>query len=122
MKGQTAKRGTLGKKLNLKGSNFKNARGLEVAMVHELLSEMASGEMSLAEMTAECNKVKRLRDLQQSFVDQTGSVSWEEATSKYPAYTTSEALDEFLCMPFSVKNPCPRYCCSVDSLLPARVD
>ena len=35
-------------------------------------------------MTAECVKVKRLRDLQDAFVVQTGSESWEEAKQKYP--------------------------------------
>lgn len=60
IKGQTAKRGSLGKKLDLKGSNFKHARGLNVTVVHELLCEVAANEKSVAEMTAECIKVKRL--------------------------------------------------------------
>ena len=77
--------------------------------VHELLCEMASGETSISEMTGECIKVKRLRDLQHSFMDHTGSSSWDEARSLYPAHTTSEALDEFLCAPFSTTNPTPRY-------------
>ena len=108
IKGQTVKRGTLGRKLDLKGSNFKHARGLDTALFHQLLSEVASTEKSVAEMTAECVKVKRLRDVQQSFMLQTGSSSWEEATSKYPSHTTPEALDEFLCVACSPKSPTPR--------------
>ena len=108
IKGQSAKRGTLGKKIDLKGSNFKHARGLDMTLVHQLLCEVASQEKSIAEMTAECVKVKRLRDLQQSFMLQTGSSSWEEATSKYPAHTTPEALDEFACISFPSKSPTPR--------------
>lgn len=108
IKGQTAKRGTLGKKLDLKGSNFKQARGVEVTILHELLCEVASQEKTISELTAECVKVKRLRDLQHAFVVQTGSESWEEAKQKCPSHTTPEALDEFLCVSFNPKAPTPR--------------
>ena len=108
IKGQAAKRGTLGKKLDLKGSNFKHARGVDAMILHELLCEVASQEKTISEMTAECVKVKRLRDLQHTFVVQTGSESWEEAKQKYPTHTTPEALDEFLCVSFNPKTPTPR--------------
>ena len=109
IKGQVAKRGTLGKKLDLKGSNFKHARGIDVTTLHQLLGEVARQEKSITEMAAECVKVKRLRDLHHSFMLQMGSSSWEEATTKYPGHTTPEALDEFLCVPFSPKSPTLRY-------------
>ena len=108
IKGQAAKRGTLGKKLDLKGSNFKHARGVDAMILHELLCEVASQEKTISEMTAECVKVKRLRDLQHTFVVQTGSESWEEAKQKYPTHTTPEALDELLCVSFNPKTPTPR--------------
>lgn len=108
IKGQVVKRGTLGRKQDLKGSNFKQARGLDVAVIHQLLGEVVSKEKSIAEMVAECVKVKRLRDVQHTFVIQTGSSSWEEASQKYPTYTTPEAFDEFLGVTFSPKTPTPR--------------
>ena len=108
IKGQTTKQGTLGKKLDLKGSNFKQARGVDVIILHELLCEVASKEKTISELTAECVKVKRLRDLQHAFVVQTGSQSWEEAKQKCPSHTTPEALDEFLCVSFNPKAPTPR--------------
>jgi len=110
LKGQSAKRGTLGRKLDLKGSNFKHVRGLDTPTIHQLLCEVVSEEKSIPEMTAECIKIKRMCDVQQSFILQTGSSSWEEATLKYPAHTTPdlEALDEFLCVAFQPKSPAPR--------------
>ena len=108
IKGQTAKRGTLGKKLDLKGSSFKQARGVDVMVLHELLCEVASKEKTILELTAKCVKVKWLRDLQHAFVVQTGSESREEAKQKYPSHATSEALDEFLCVSFNPKTPTPR--------------
>ena len=75
---------------------------------HQILSEVVSLEKSIAEMAAECIKVKRLRDLQKSFIIQTGSSSWEDAKAEYPTHTTPEALDEFLCVAFSPKTPPPR--------------
>ena len=108
IKGQTTKRGTLGKKLDLKSSNFKQARGVDVIILHELLCEVASKEKTISELMAECVKVKRLRDLQHAFVVQTGSESWEEAKQKYPSHATPEALDEFLCVSFNPKTPTPR--------------
>ena len=95
VKGQVAKRGSLGKKLDLKGSNFK-LRGLDMEVVTELLTEVAKDKISITEMGAECLKIKRLRDIQRAFVKETGVKSWEEAESKFPEFTTAEAFDEFL--------------------------
>jgi len=108
LKGQSAKRGTLGRKLDLKGSNFKHVQGLDTPTIHQLLCEVVSEEKSIPEMTAECIRIKRMRDVQQSFILQTGSSSWEAATLKYPAHTTPEVLDEFLCIAFQPKSPAPR--------------
>ena len=77
-------------------------------ILHELLCEVASKEKMISELTAECVKVKRLRDLQHAFVVQTGSESWEEAKQKCPSHTTPEALDEFLCVSCNPKAPTPR--------------
>ena len=109
VKGQVAKRGSLGKKLDLKGSNFKHMRGLDVEVVMELLTEVAEDEIGITEMGAECLKIKRLRDIQGAFVKETGVESWEEAQSKFPDFTTSEAFDEFLHPSISNKSLTPRF-------------
>ena len=108
IKGQSAKRGTMGRMLDLKGSNFKHVRGLDTPTIYQLLCEVVAQDKSISEMTTECIKIKRMRDVQQSFIIQTGSSSWEEATMNYPAHTTPEALDEFLCVAFQPKSPAPR--------------
>ena len=46
---------------------------------NQILSEVLSLEKSIAEMSAECIKVKRRRDLQKSFIIQMGSSSREDA-------------------------------------------
>ena len=50
IKGQTAKQGTLGKKLDLKGSDFKQARGVDVMVLQELLCEVASKGKNISEL------------------------------------------------------------------------
>jgi len=50
-------------------------------------------ELSIQEMATECKEIKRL--IQDEFVRQTGSSSWEEAEHKFPAFATTEAFDEF---------------------------
>jgi len=84
-------------------SNFKPMRGLNAKMAEELLESVVDMELSIQEMATECKEIKRLRDIQDEFVRQTGSSSWEEAEHKFPAFATTEAFDEFKRCPFSVK-------------------
>ena len=67
-----------GLKLDLKESNATSSM-CEVWM-HHVKFKVMSKDKSIPEMTAECIKVKQVHDLQQSFILQTGSSSWEEAT------------------------------------------
>lgn len=60
VKGQAAKRGSIGRKLDLEESNFKHMRGLDVDMMTELMTEAADGKTSITEMGAECLKIKCL--------------------------------------------------------------
>ena len=83
-------------------SNFKPMRGLNVKMAEELLESVVDMGLSIQEMATECKEIKRLRDIQDEFVRQTGS-SWEEAEHKFPAFATTEAFEEFKRCPFSVK-------------------
>ena len=73
-------------------SNFKPMRGLNVKMAEELLESVVDMELSIQEMATECKEIKRLRDIQDEFVRQTGSSSWEEAEHKFPAFATTEVL------------------------------
>ena len=72
-------------------SNFKPMR-LNVKMAEELLERVVYMELSIQEMATECKEIKRLRDIQDEFVRQTGSSSWEEAEHKFPAFATTEVL------------------------------
>ena len=96
LKGQSAKRGSLGKKLDLKGSNFKSLRGLETAVIQHLLTRVKSKEISISEMMKEAKKIKELKEVQKSFMESTGVSTWQEAQELYPTFTTAGALDEFV--------------------------
>lgn len=105
LKGQKSKRGGLGKQLDLKGNNFKPLRGLEYDVVKDILEEVAEGKKTLAEMSAYCGKVKKLRNIQQSFMEIVGVTKWDEATEKFPSFCSSQALDEFTITPNFSESP-----------------
>lgn len=96
VKGQNCPRGSFGRKLDLKGCNFKPMRGLPESAVTSLLRQLSEGEISIAEMGRECKKVKRLRELQKALMEQTGVKTWDEATEKFPNFANAEALDQFV--------------------------
>lgn len=50
---------------------------------------------------------KKLKELQEVFVRETGVASWDEAEKEFPDFTTAEALDEF--KKCSLKNVPQRY-------------
>lgn len=108
LKDQTAKRGSLGQKLDLKGNNFKPLRGLEIEVVNNLLSSVESKETSIGEMAKQAKKIKNLKEIQKKFMELTGVATWAEAEEKFPTFTTAEALDEFVgCV--TTKLCTPRY-------------
>ena len=96
VKGQNCPRGSVGKKLDLKGCNFKPMRGLDMSTIASLMERMTEKELSIAEMTKECKKRKILRELQKAFVDETGVKTWEEAEEKFPEFASAEGLDQFI--------------------------
>ena len=108
LKDQTAKRGSLGQKIDLKGNNFKPLRGLEIEVVNKLLSSVESKEISIGEMAKQAKKIKNLKEVQKKFIELTGVTTWEEAQALFPIFTTAEALDEFVgCV--TTKLCTPRY-------------
>ena len=96
IKGQNCPRGSMGKKLDLKGCNFKPMRGLDMSTITSLLEQLTKEELSIPEMAKECRKMKTLRDLQKAFVQETGVKTWEEAEEKFPDFANAEALDQFI--------------------------
>ena len=56
IKRQNCPRGYVGKKLDLKGCNFKPMRGLDMSTITSLLERLMAIKMSKAEMTKECRK------------------------------------------------------------------
>ena len=59
------------------------------------MKDVAEKEMTIQEMMMECKEIKSLKEIQTAFVKETGVSSWEEAEESFPAFVTSEALDEF---------------------------
>ena len=47
-------------------------------------------------MTKEAKKIKKLKEVQKNFMQATGAPTWQAAQTLYPAFTTAEALDEFV--------------------------
>ena len=76
-------------------SNFKAMRGLDTQMAKTVLQGVIKKEMSIQEMIVECREIKKLKEVQEMFVRETGVPSWSEAKKEFPAFATPEALDEF---------------------------
>ena len=96
IKGQNCPRGSVGKKLDLKGCNFKPLRSLDMSTIASLLKQLTEEDLSIQEMAKECKKMKTLRDLQKAFVEETGVKAWDEAEKKFPDFANAEALDQFI--------------------------
>ena len=77
------------------GNNFKQLRGLDLQVVHQLLKDVADRKISVQEMMAECKDIKSMKEIQTAFIRETGVPSWEKAEEQFPAFVTPEALDEF---------------------------
>ena len=45
----------------------------------------------------EFKEIKKLREIQKLFINETGLSSWEEAEEKFPLYTDPDSLDQFKC-------------------------
>ena len=88
-------------------SNFKTMRGLDGMMVHTVLQGVTLKETSIQEMINECREIKKMKELQEVFVKETGVASWDEAEIEFPEFTTAEALDKF--KKCSFKNVPQRY-------------
>ena len=90
------------KALELKGSNFKCLRGIKTSNAHSLLKEVSDGSMSFSEFQGQCQTVKQLCKIQTAFAKATHCESWDEACEKFPSFTTSDKLEPFKKLNFSV--------------------
>ena len=70
-------------------------RGLDTEMVKTVLQAVIKKEMSIQEMIVECREIKKIKEVQETFIRETGVSSWSEAKKEFPTFTTPEALDEF---------------------------
>ena len=98
-----SKKGTVTKKLDLKGSQFKCLRGVEMSEVRRLLLEVSDSVISLKEMSSECIAIKHLHKVQAAFVQGTNCTDWNEAREKFPKYTTAEQLEPYKKLDYSGK-------------------
>lgn len=57
---------------------------------------MEAEEIPLSSLNAECKRLKNMRKLKESFTNEVGATSWEEATSKYPSFATEQNLERYL--------------------------
>lgn len=64
-------------------------------MAKTVLQGVITKEMSIQEMIVECREIKKMKEVQELFMRETGVSSWREAEKEFPAYATPEALDEF---------------------------
>ena len=82
-------------------SNFKAMRGLDTEIAKTVLQGVIKKETSgnpgdeIQEMIVECREIKKLKEVQEMFMRETGVSSWSEAEREFPAFVTPEALDEF---------------------------
>ena len=103
------KKGTVAKPLDLKGSQFKCLRGIDLPDVHRLLDEVKSNTISLKEMSSECMSIKQIQKVQLAFIRGTNTHNWSEACEQFPVYTTAEQLEPFKKLDFSGKTLPPTF-------------
>ena len=116
-----SKKGTASKRPDLKASNFKCFRGIELSVVNRLIIELKNKEISLRDMSSECSSIKQLHKVQKAFVRGTNSSSWEEAKQKWPSYCTASQLEPFKKLNFLgsvLPEPFLHFCQRVVSLNP----
>lgn len=89
------------KPLDLKGSNFKCLRGVDYATVGSLLQQVSDGKLTMFELGSQCVAFKQLSKIKSAFVKGTSSGTWEEATEKFPSFTSSEHLQPFKTLNFN---------------------
>lgn len=107
LKSQTvprSKKGTTAKLLDLKGSQFKCLRGIELPDVHRLLAEVSNCDITLKEMSSECTSLKLMQKVQLAFIRGTNCSTWKMACEKFPKYVTAEQLEPFKKLDFSGKS------------------
>ena len=71
--------------------------------MERVLTEVRDGELSLPEMVTEFKEIKKLRDIQERFINETGVSSWEEVEEKFPSFADPDSLDQFRTCNFSTK-------------------
>ena len=99
------KQGVGNVQLDCKGINFRLLRNLDGDTVVKLLTRVADGEWSFAEMGKECGRIKKRQTIHQAFVSQLGLSSWEEAMEKYEQFANTASMDQFLGLNFNKGTP-----------------
>lgn len=83
-------------KPDCRGANFRELRNLDNETVHNLLSKVEAEEMPLSALNTESKRVKKMRKLKESFANEVGVGSWEEASTKFPSFATEQNLERYL--------------------------
>ena len=77
---------------------------LNADFLQAVLQNVIDGDMSLKELKEEAITFRALQAIRQAFVRCTSSQSWDEATRKYPAFTTDDRLTHFMKLDFTRQN------------------
>ena len=75
-------------KPDCRGANFRELRNLDNETVHSLLLKVEAEKMPLSALNTECKRVKKMRKLKETFANEVGVGSWEEASTNFPSFAT----------------------------------
>ena len=83
-------------KLDCKGGYFKPLQGMDPRK--EIIQQVLDGGKSFSKIASAC--IKKMRDVQLTFISYLDIPLWDVAQVKYPNYTEKERLEPFLTSSF----------------------
>lgn len=93
-------------RIDCKGSYFKSLRGMAEDARKQVLDQVKNAEISLTELSSRCKYIKKMAEIQSSFMTIMDTPTWEAAQEAYPEHTKKERLEPFLDKVFK-KNEIP---------------
>ena len=87
-------------KPDCKGFLFKGLRAMCKESIDVILEKVQLGKLKLKQLN-ECQTMKKLLVIKESFVTRVGAANWKEATELYPMFTTEAKLAELFLINFN---------------------
>ena len=88
-------------KPDCKGFLFKGLRAMCKESIDVILEKVQSGKLKLKQLNNECQTMKKLLVIKESFVTRVGAANWKEATELYPMFTTEAKPAELFLINFN---------------------